>query len=173
MNNNYDLINGGALLIAQPPVNLAAGVTNGAYANMAHVHRLGILVVAAAGTASEPMVVSLTQAQAAAGTGAKALNIASLKVLDAADLKVTQAWVAITAIDRQNTVASYTATQASDTNQLALFIEVDQSDLDLANAFTHVRCNIADTGNGARQAAIVYIAQEKNYQGEPTPGLLS
>lgn len=173
MNNNYDLINGGALQIALQPVNLASAAVSGAYANMAHVKRLGILIFAAAGTASEPLVVSLTQATSGAGAGAKACNISSIKMLEAADITASQAWTTITSVDRQNTVASYTATQASATNQVALYIEVDQADLDLAGGFTHIRANIADTGAGARLGSIVHIAVEKSYQGEPTPGLLS
>lgn len=173
MNNNYDLINGGALHVALQPVNLATAAVSGSYANMSQVKRLVILIFAAAGTASEPLVVSLTQATSGAGDGAKACNLAYIKSLEAADITASQAWTTVAAVDRQNTVASYTATQATATNQIALYIEVDQADLDLANGFTHVRANIADTGSGARLGSIVYIAVEKFYQGENLPGLLS
>lgn len=173
MNNNFDVINGGALQVALLPVNLAAAASNAVYANMSQVKRLGMLLFAAAGTSAEPIVISLTQATSSAGAGAKACNLAYIKVLEAADITASQAWVTVSTVDRQNPAASYTATQATATNPIAIYVEVDQCDLDLANGFTHVRLNIADTGSGARLGSVVYLSQEKFYQGEPTPSLLS
>jgi hypothetical protein len=175
MNNNFDLINGGALLVAQPPVSIAAAAVNGSYANLAHVDKLSILLTFAAGTADEEPEITLTQASSSGGTGAKALNIESVKYILAADLKASQAWTVYTAVDRQNTVATLdtVAFGAGGTNQLAVLIEVDPVTLDVANGFSHVRCNVADTGAGARFMTIHYIARSKNYQGEATPGFLS
>lgn len=175
MNNNFDLITGGALLIAQPPVDNAAAAVNGAYANMKFTPKLGILLVFAAGTAAEEPVITLTQATSSAGAGAKALNIESFKYILAADLKATQAWTVATAITRQAPAASVATSQfgAGGTQQLAVFIEVEQNTLDVNNQFTHVRCNVADTGIGVRYMTMIYVAIEKCYQGEATPSLLS
>jgi hypothetical protein len=175
MNLNYDLINGGALLIAQPPVSIAAAAVNGSYANMAYTPKLGILLTFAAGTADEEPEITLTQATSSAGAGAKSLAIESVKYILAADLKASQAWTVYSAVDRQNTVTTLDTVVfgAGGTNQLAVFIEVDAAMMDTTNGFTHLRCNVADTGAGARFMTIHYIALEKCYQGEATPGLLS
>lgn len=175
MLEKYDLIKGGDLLIAVPITNVATAGANGIYASMVHVKRLHILIVLAAGTGGEEIDVTLKQAINAYGDSGKALNITSLYYKAGANLAAVNTWTEVTAITRHASVATIDTevVAGAETLQKTFLIVVDEEDLDTNNGFTHVRVELSDPGDGARNGAILYIASEMSYQGDEKPGLTS
>lgn len=178
MLERFDFVDGGAIVAAVVPVNLATAAVNGPWVGVPHLDKLYILVVAGAGTAGEDPVITLEQATAAAGTGAKALSISELHYQVAADITAERDWTrpngadAATEVDRQNKLTEFDSDSiAGAENQLAVLIGVYQHDLDVNNGFTHVRAKIADVGTGAQLGAMFYLAKEKLYRGSDSPDI--
>lgn len=172
LSNNFDLLVGGDIVIAKPIGDFADGDNLGEFASMQNIDKLYVLVLLAAGTATQDAVLELQQAKDAAGDGVKALNITDLHYKSGADLAAINTWTKVDAITRKDSVASYDAIGAgAATQQQAFVIRVHEDDLDNANGFTHVRFKVADTGANARQGTAIYIAPAMGYQGVGRPAL--
>jgi hypothetical protein len=172
---SFDLIKGGDLLIAVPITNVASAALNGVYASMVHVKRLHILIVLAAGTGGEEIDVTLKQATNVYGDSAKALNITKVYYKANANLAAVGSWTEVSTITRYASVATFDTevVAGAETLQKTFMIVVDEEDLDSNNGFTHVRVELSDPGDGARNGAVLYIAGEMSYQGDDKPGLTS
>jgi len=170
--NNFDLLVGGDICIANSFVNLATADTLGDFVSMKHNDKLYALILMPAGTASEPAVISLQQATDNAATGVKTLNITDLHYKTGADLAAVASWTKVSTIDRQDSVASWSGgTVGAATDQQAVLIRIHADDLDVNNGFSYVRTKIADTGSGARTSVVIYIVPSTAYQGLRKPVL--
>ena len=177
MHDPMDLILGGSVVQAVVPSDFNNTTVDGVWANMTHVECINMLYsLAILGTAGTGPIFSLSQAQDAAGTGAKALEITEAWYLAAADITApgAAAWTALSA-SRTPPVASWDADSVgADILELIFVARVHQQNLDTNNGFTHVRMT-ALSGNtvGGRFGHMMYIATDRKYSGEATPNLLS
>ncbi len=171
--NMFDLVKGGDIQVGIIPSDLGAGANASSWVSMRNVKRLHILLVMAAGTGVEHVTLGLQQGNTAAGGGAKALNIRKLYYKTGASLAAVSAWTEVTAIDRDNSVASYiTSSAGAATLQHAYVFVVDEDDLDTANGFNWVNIAFADVGT-ARQGTVLFFADAMAYQGPNKATLLS
>jgi len=157
------------LIIGLDPVDLSAAAKDGRWVSMKDLVGMNVLLIAGIGTAGDDPVINLQQATDSSGTGAKTLNIYDLvyKIgstqIDAAD----DAWVRDTAIDRDNSVASWSsATIAGAENTLLVNCYVLPQDLDVANDFAYIRLQVADVGANAQLGAILYVPDSPAYIGK-------
>jgi hypothetical protein len=174
MKEQFNLVQGGDVLIAAPTQNVSAAATNGIYASMKHAKRLNILVLLDVGTDTQNITFTLGQAKTAAGGSVKALNFTSVHYKAGANLAVVNAWTKQAAVTRKDPVASVVETISGVASlQKAFLFIVDEEDLDTNEGFTFVRLEMTDPGAAARTGSVLYIATEVSYQGQTKPTLVS
>lgn len=179
MHDPMDLILGGSIVQAVLPVDFDNTTQNGLWANMANVECVTMIcVLAAPADAGTGPVISLSQAQDASGTGAKALEITEAWYLKAADLsainQATELWTEVEC-SRTSPIADWDADSVgADIAEFMFVARVHQQNLDSNGGYTHVRMN-AVQGNTtlARLGHMIYVAKDRKYSGEPKPGLLN
>lgn len=136
------------------PVDLQTGANAGDWVSFEHYRRCVIVFFKGAGTAGDDPVISVLQATAADGTGSKALNT-SVVYSKVGTLTSIAQWTRNT----QTAAATYTdATSAEATSIFA--IEVQDSDLDLANDFAYVSVSVADVGGNAQLGCALYLMMD-------------
>jgi hypothetical protein len=133
------------------PVNMATGANDGDYVSLKGYSKLGILFFKGAGGAGEPPTLTVTQASAVAGTGAKALNFTEVWVKNNADLTTVGPFTKVT----QSAANTY-ATATGDT-QAIVYVEFDAADLDVSGGFDCVKGSVADVGTTAQNGALIYL----------------
>jgi hypothetical protein len=142
------------------PKNYTGAANTIKYASLKNYERLIILIQTGAwagGTAA----VTLKQATAVAGTGTKALSFTTM-------------WVNTSGAPdtfTKTTVASDTFNL--DTANLLYLIEVNASDLDVANSFDCVGVNVATPGANADFYGVVYLAGPARFPQASLPTCLS
>jgi hypothetical protein len=137
-------------VLAFAPVNIATAANTGAWVSLKNFHRCTIRVIKAVGTAGEDPVITVQQATAVAGTGAKALNFERVYVkqhataLPATFTRITQ-------------TAANTYTNATLAEELAI-IEIDilPEMLDIDGGFDCVQVSVPDPGSGAQLMVAFY-----------------
>lgn len=133
------------------PVDMQAAANTGDWFNMGPFRKVIAVLFKAAGTAGDDPVITLEQATSNAGAGNKALNFTTIysKVGTLTGVgtftKVTQA--------AANTYTDATSAEA----QAIIAIEIDASDLDVANGFTHIQMSVADVGGNAQLGCAFYL----------------
>lgn len=173
MLNLFSLQHFANVVAAITPSDLSSAALSGPYASLKHCEALTIIIIKSIGTAGDDPVITLTQAQDAAGTGAKALNITSLKHQTGADITTSTSFTdgldgSGNVIDRQYPVSSYdTDGIAGAESEQLILIRVHEDDLD--EGFTHVKLNIADVGTNAQLGAAIYIASGLAHSGINKP----
>src|SRR5579872_5416911 len=131
------------------PVDLSSGANNGAWVSLAHYKRIVVLFVAAPGTASDTVTLTLNQAKDLSGTGSKALNFTTYYT--------NEQTTNLASVDTltKNTQAS--ANTISDTNaakdQMWL-VELHAEELDDANGFKTVQATV----NQITHSKVGYVA---------------
>lgn len=122
------------------PIDLATGANNGDWVNLQKYGGVTVVLAADAGTAGQDPEFKLQQATDNAGAGAKDLNF------DTIYEKIgTQTGIGQYTKVSQTAATSYTnAASGEAENLIAVHISEDQ--LDIANGFTHLRLEVADTG---------------------------
>ena len=164
---NHELLEACDIIPAFVPIDLAAGANNGQWVNMKYVSKLlAVLFKAAAGSGVEHPVFTLQQATSNAGAGAKALNFTRARTKIGA-IASTPAWTIAT----QAAASTYTPT--SSTSQALIAVEINQTDLDMANGFNFVQLSIPDVGVTAQIGCAFYIAAGLRYAQSVTPSVLS
>lgn len=149
------------------PVDMSAAANDGDWVSLKHYKHVSIVFWGAIGTAGQDPTVTVQQASAVAGTGAKALNLNSAKVFKkqaATDLTAVGQWSSAAADVSTNT---WTNTDAAEQEELVV-IEIDADELDVDNGFDCVRATVADVGAAAQLGALFYILSEPRYQAQPT-----
>ncbi|WP_337186587.1 hypothetical protein [Phenylobacterium sp.] len=166
MQHNNLLVEACQIVSAIVPVNLATAANNGDWVSLKNFDRVTIVVFKGAGTAGEDPVITLQQATAVAGTGAKALNFTRI------DKKIgTQ--TGIGAFTTATQAAANTHTDADSAEAEGLFaIEVQASDLDVSNGYDCVQVSIPDAGTNAQIGCALYILRNARFAGAGLPSAI-
>ena len=140
----------------------------GDYVNFANFQRCLILVSFADGQADDDVRLTVEQATTAAGAGAKALDALQTgriyEKLGATDLTAVGQWTKVT----QGTADEVYVNTDSGEQAGMYALEIEASDLDLANGFNWIRCDITgDANNAAKLADGVYIMYEPAHKAAP------
>lgn len=161
MHLNQLFVESAQLIAAFVPVDLETGANNGVYVSLTDFDRCTVVVLKAAGTASDDPVITMTQATDVEGTDAKALNFTRIDQKQGATaLAAVGGW---TEVD-QAAGNTYTPDGAED--QGIYCIEFQASDLDVNNGFTCLAVAIPDTGSaGAQLGTAFYILRGARYAG--------
>jgi len=148
-----------ANIITGVPLDMAGapGLTTG-WMSLKHYSRATIALLKAAGSGSEDPVITLEQATAVAGTGAKALTFTRLdRKNHATALSGIGTYTAVTQ------AAAGTATVEGSDQSLHL-IDVRGDDLDVDNGFDCIRATVADVGTTAVYGVLFTILWGARYR---------
>lgn len=150
------------------PVDMQTAANNGDWVSMKLFHRLLILLHKAVGTAGDDPIITLKQATDVAGTGAKALNFTEIFVKLGTLANIAQ-------FTRVTQAAANTYVDAVSAEAAAIFaIEVQSSDLDVANGFDCVQLSVPDVGGNAQLGSALYLLYEPRYaSGGVAPGAIA
>lgn len=153
------------------PVDMSAGVNAGDWVGMEDHRSLDVVLVTAVGTAGQDPVLTLLQAQDAAGTGSKALALSTYyKKQGATALSGVGAFTKATATTPGTFGGADEASSAE--NQTLWVIPVQATDLDLANGFTHVSASVADVGAAAQLGMLLYVLYGARQKKHPQPSVI-
>lgn len=155
------------LVVGLRPIDLSAAANTGRWFSMKDCPAVNAILITAIGTAGDDPVITLEQAQDAAGTGAKALNIYRVdeKIGGTGFTSSNDLWANVASIDRDNPATSRTNTVSAENEAVQSFFILAQ-DLDVNNDFTHIRMKVADVGSNAQLGCIIYIPSRRGYQGK-------
>jgi hypothetical protein len=163
---NHEFLESADIIPAFVPVDMQTGANSGLWITMKETSRLVCVLYKAAGTAGDNPVVTLQQATTNTGTNAKALTFTRARTKIGA-IASTPQWTIVTQS------ASNTITPTSAANPAVIAIEIQATDLDLANGFTFVQLSVPDTGSNAQLGAAFYIAYGITYPQSTTLSALS
>jgi hypothetical protein len=147
---NHEFLEIADIVPAFLPVDMSTTANNGQWVAMKHVSRLLCVLFKGAGTAGDDPVVTLKQATSNSGTSAKALAFTRARTKIGAIASTAQ-WTIAT----QAATNTYTPTSAASPAIMA--VEIQQTDLDLANGFNFVQLSIPDVGSNAQLGSAFYI----------------
>lgn len=154
------------IVTAFVPVDMSAAANNGDWVSLKNFDRCTIIFVKAAGTAGDDPVLTLKQATDVAGTGAKALTFTRV------DAKVG-VQTGIGAFTTVSQAAANTYTDAVSAEAQGLFlIEVQASDLDVANGFDCVQFSVPDVGINAQLGGALYLLRGARYAAAGLPSAI-
>lgn len=145
------------IISAFVPVDMQTAANNGDWVNMKNYRKCVAVLFKAAGTAGDDPVFKLQQASDNAGTGVKNLTFTVIHEKVGTLTGVGQ-WTKKT----QTAATSYTNTDSAEAQSI-IAVEIDESDLDVANGFTHVQLSIADTGGNAQLGCAFYLLMGGKY----------
>lgn len=114
---------------------------------------LSVIFFKGTGTDGDDPVITLEQAQDAAGTAAKALNFTTIYRKQAADVQ------GVASFTETAQAAAETYTNSDAHEQLIWVIEIKGSSLDVAGGFDHVRVTLNDTGTNPQLGCVLYALQ--------------
>lgn len=168
MNPNVDFAEQVQVVSGFVPVNMATAANDGDWVSMKGYERCSIVFFKAAGTAGDDPTITLEQATAVAGTGAKNL-VAIDKVYVKQDTALTT--VGTFTVTTQTAAATYTdATSAED--QAIWVIDVQAEDLDRDNDFDCIRARVADVGTNAQIGCVLYLMWPARYGQQALPSAI-
>lgn len=148
---------------ATPPVLLDAAAVTGDYVSLKNAHSVVVLFRSGVGTAGDDPVLSLFQATAVAGTGAKDLippSNSTFKKQAATSLAAVAAWS-----DASGDISSNDLTNATAAEEVCMWaIEIDSDELDVDNGFDCIRADVADVGTNAQPGDLLYILELKEHR---------
>ena len=148
------------------PVDLQSGVNTGDWVSLKHYTGVLCVVHAAVGTANDDVDITLEQAQAVAGTGAKALNIVDAYDKLGATTIPNGVW---TRTADNDDLGTYT-NDASAENAYICAIDIQIDQLDLANDFDCVNLAVSNVGGNAQLGSALYIMYGPRIEGTPDAG---
>jgi len=162
MNPNVDFAEQVQVVSGFLPVDMSSGANNGDWVSLKGYERCTIILFKNAGTAGDDPTLTLQQATAVAGTGAKDLAVID-KVYKKQDTTLTG--VGTFTLDTQSAATSYTdATSAEDA--AIWVIDVQAEELDVTNGFDCIQASIADVGTNAQIGAVLYLLWPARYGGQ-------
>jgi hypothetical protein len=139
------------------PVDMSAAANNGDWVSMKNFARCTIVLFKAAGTAGDDPVLTVRQATAVDGTGAKALNFTRV------DSKVgTLTSVGTFTANTQAAANTYTDAVSAEAQGIFL-IDIKSEDLDVANGFDCVQFQVPDIGANAQLGCALYLLWGSRY----------
>lgn len=137
------------------PVNLATAANAGDWVSLKKYGECHIVFFGGPGAAAEPATITVEQASAVAGTGAKALTFTTYYLKQAAtNLQSTGTWTETTQTAANTVVLG---SGANGDKAAIVVITIKAEDLDTENGFDCVRASVADVGVTAQTAALLYI----------------
>lgn len=148
------------------PVAMNTAANTSDWVSMKGYGRCAVIFIKAVGTAGDDPTLSFKQATAVAGTGVKVLAVTRIDKKQAAtDLTAVGTYTKSTsdspASNDTFTTASGTWTNSDLAEQAAIVIaDIKAEDLDIANGFDCVACNIADVGTNAQLGTLIFILHE-------------
>lgn len=160
MQSNGLLVENVKILLGGGPVLLNTAGLAGVYADMKEYGRLAIILGLAPASGTDTSAITLLQATAIAGTGAKALGFTKMWKCGAPG--TSDALV-------QTAVASNTFSTSALAALELYVIEVDQNDLDVANGFTCVALAATDPGAVSTPCMVVMIGYQARYKAATPP----
>ncbi len=142
------------------PVDMSSAANTGDWISMKGYERATVLVYKAAGTAGDDPVITIQQATANDGSGAKALNFTSIHEKVGTLTSVGQ----YTEVTQS---AGNTYENTSSAESAAIFIiDFLAEDLDADGGFDHIQCSIADVGTNAQLGCAMVLLWGARYAGE-------
>ena len=142
------------------PVDLAAGANDGDWVSLKGYGRCAVIVQKAVGVAAQDPTLTMEQATAVAGTGAKALTFERIDVKQAVDILTIGQFTKVT----QAAAATYTEGTSGE-SQAVWVVEFNAEDLDVEGGFDCLRARIADPGATAQLGSILYVLLDPVYSG--------
>jgi hypothetical protein len=147
------------------PVSNAGATNTGDYVSLKNYGRCGILIVGSAGDAGDDLSVKVYQAKDVSGTSAKVLNALEtgrIYTKNNADVTTVAQWTEET----QDTADElYDDTTSGEVENL-WFLEIEQTDLDVANGFDCIRVDTIVDADGKILTAL-YLLADPRYAKEP------
>lgn len=153
------------------PVAMNSAANAGDWVSLKGYNRCAVVVFKAVGTAGDDPTITLEQASAVAGTGAKALNITRVdKKQAASNLLAVGTYTTSTSASpaTNDTFSTNTWTNSVLAEQAAIVvIDVQAEDLDVENGFDCIRASIGDVGTNAQLGAMLYMLHDPRYTDQP------
>jgi hypothetical protein len=148
------------------PIDFNAAAQAGDWVSMKNYQRMAVVFFGRAGSAGTDLTLTLEQATAVAGTGAKALNFTEVFKKEGADL------LAIGEFTKVTQAAGNTFTFANNEGLDQIYvIDMKAEDLDIANDFDCVRVS-CNAGNAAKIVSALYMLWEPRYGKEVLPSAI-
>lgn len=155
------------IVMAVPPINLNGQANNGDWVSLKNFNRCTVLVYAAVGSAGSDLTVTVRQASAVDGTGAKALNFTRID---------SKQGVLQTAIGQFTTVEQAAANTyvdaANGESELVYAIDFQGEDLDVDNGFDCIQVQLSQPG-ATKIGGAFYILSEPKYAGDQLPSAIA
>lgn len=150
------------------PVALNTGTNSGDRVSMKGFGRCAVIFIKAVGTAGDDPVLSFKQAKNVANSDSaeKVLGVTRIDKKQAAtDLTAVGAFTKSTsdapATNDTFVVASGTWTNSDLAEQAAIVVaDIKAEDLDIANGFCCVTCNVGDVGTNAQLGTLLFVLHE-------------
>lgn len=159
------------LVLGFKPVAMNTGANNSDWVSMKGYNRCAVIFIKAVGTNGDDPTLSFKQATDVSGTGVKVLGVSRIDKKQAAtDLTTTGTYTKSTADSPATndtfSVANGTWTNSDLAEQAAIVIaDIKAEDLDVANNFDCITCNIADIGTNAQLGTLIFALHDpKNYR---------
>lgn len=143
------------------PINMATGANAGDWVSMKNYSELHIVFFGAPGAAAEPATITVEQASAVAGTGAKALTFTTYYLKQAATNLQSTGTFTKTTQTAANTVVL--GSGANGDKAAIVVISIHAEDLDSDGGFDCVRASVADVGTTSQIGALLYILGGPRY----------
>lgn len=142
------------------PVDSQSGASSGLVVSLKGYSGCLVVLEKMAGVAGDDPVVTITQAQAIAGTGEKALQISKVRQ----KLHATTVPGVFTEVSQAAADTYVDATSAEKAGVIT--VDVKATDLDIDNGFDCIRLAIPDTGaGGAQRISAFYLLYGPKYGG--------
>lgn len=144
------------------PVNLATAANDGDWVSLKGYSECTVLFFVAVGSAAEPATITLEQATAVAGTGAKALAAITTVYQKQAvtNLQGTGLFTKVT----QAAAATYALGSGANGDKAAIVvITIHAEDMDSDGGFDCLRARVADVGTGPELGMLLYILGGPRY----------
>lgn len=155
------MIDGLQICAGFDPVNMATAANSGDWVSLKDYESCLVVFYKGAGTAGDDPTLTLEQATAAAGTGAKALNFTRIYHKQGTLTSVAQ-------FTEVTQAAANTYTDATSAEIAAIWaVEVKADDLDVGGGFYFIRASVADIGANAQLGAVLYILGKPRYGDAP------
>lgn len=146
------------------PIDFAAGANTGDWVSLKNYGGCLILLNKDPGTVAEPMIVTVLQASAVAGTGSKALTIKHGVFVKAAATDLT----ALGVFSKVDPTTANTYNITGD-HAAVVMIPIFAEDLDGDGGFDCVSITIADPGTAGAFGAALYVLHTPRYTPPASP----
>lgn len=151
MDRNLRLLDQLNIISAIKPLDLNGAAEAGDWVSLKGYSRMAIVFFASVGSNGTDITLTIEQATAVAGTGAKALDVTEYFHKSGADLAAVADWTKVT----QAAGNTITRTNNDVADQMYV-IDIQAEDLDIANDFDCVRVSANDPG-AAKVGCAFYI----------------